>query len=61
MVGRGEMGSGYKILFGKPQGTGLLGRPGRRRYDAVMDLKVIMLEGVDWIHLMQDVEREWAF
>jgi hypothetical protein len=50
-VAHGEMRNAYKIFVGKPEGKRLLGRPSRRREDNIkMDLREIVLEGVDWIH-----------
>jgi hypothetical protein len=43
------------ILVVKSEGKRPLGRPRRRWVDNIrMDLKGIGLEGVDWIHLVQD-------
>jgi hypothetical protein len=45
----------YKVLVGKPEGKGPLGRPRRRWEDGIrMDLREIGLGGVDWIQLAQD-------
>jgi hypothetical protein len=53
----GEMGNAYKILGGKPEGTRPLGRPRRRTKDNIkIDLKEIRWEGVDWMHLVVDVD-----
>jgi hypothetical protein len=47
-----------KILVGKPEGKRLFVRPKRRWQDNIRtDLKVIGLEGVDWMHLVQDMEQ----
>jgi hypothetical protein len=49
----------YKVLVGKSEGKRPLGRP--RREDGIrMDLREIVLGGVDWIRLAQDRDRWWA-
>jgi hypothetical protein len=54
----GEERKVYKVLVGKPEGRRPLGRPRRRWEDGVrMDLRVIGLEGVDWIRLAQDRDQ----
>jgi hypothetical protein len=51
----------YKVLVGKPEGKRQLGRPRRRWEDGIrMDLREIVLGGVDWIRLAQDRDRWWA-
>jgi hypothetical protein len=48
----GEKRNAYKILVGKPEGMRPLGRPGRTWEDAIkMDLREILLGGIDWIDL----------
>jgi hypothetical protein len=48
----------YKMLVGKPKGKRPFGRPRHRWEDNIrMDLIEINLEGVDWIHLVQDTDR----
>jgi hypothetical protein len=43
---------------GKPDGKRPLGRPRRRWVDNIkMDLRVIRLDGVDWIELAQDRDQ----
>jgi hypothetical protein len=55
----GEMRSSYNILVGKPEGKRPLGRPRRRWLDNIkMYLRKIGLEGVDWIHLAHDINRQ---
>jgi hypothetical protein len=45
----GEKRDAYKILVGKPEGSG---RPRRRWEDNIrMDLREIRWGGMDWIHL----------
>jgi hypothetical protein len=52
----GEERKVYKVLVGKPEVRRPLGRPMRRWEDGIgMDLGEIGLEGVDWIHLAQDM------
>jgi hypothetical protein len=51
----GEKGCAYRILVGKPEGKRPLVRFRHRWEDNIrMDLREIGLEGVDWIHLVQD-------
>jgi hypothetical protein len=52
------MRSAYKILVGKPEGKIQLGRHMRRWENNIgMDLREIVWEDVDWIHLDQDRDR----
>jgi hypothetical protein len=45
----------YKIFVGKPEGTGLFGRPRRKREDNITeDLREIKWEVVYWIRLAQN-------
>jgi hypothetical protein len=54
----GEERKVYKVLLGKPEGKGPLGRPRRRWEDGIiMDLREIGLGSVDWIRLSQDRDR----
>jgi hypothetical protein len=49
----------HKILFGIPEGKKSLGRPIRRWDNNIkMDIREIVLEGVDWIHLAEN--RDWC-
>jgi hypothetical protein len=49
------MRNAYNILVGKPEGMRQLGITRRRWEDGFgMDLREIVWEGVDWIHLAQD-------
>jgi hypothetical protein len=51
----GEGRNVYRVLVGKPEGKGLLGRPKPRwEYGIKMDLREIGLGGVEWINLAQD-------
>jgi hypothetical protein len=52
----GKMTNAYKILIGSQKRRDhLLGRLRRRWEDNIkMDLREIGLEGVNWIHLVQD-------
>jgi hypothetical protein len=46
----GEKRNAYRILVGKPEGKGPLGRPTRRWADNIeMDLRDIGWDGVEWI------------
>jgi hypothetical protein len=54
----GEERKVYKVLVGKPEGNRPLVRPRRRWEDGIrMDLREIVLRGVDWIRLAQDRVR----
>jgi hypothetical protein len=54
----GEERKVYKVLVGKPEGRRPLGRPRRGWEDGIrMDLREIVLGGVDWIRLAQDRDR----
>jgi hypothetical protein len=54
----GEKRNVYRLLVGKPEGKGPLGRPRRRWIDNIkMDLLEIGLNVVDWIGLAQDRYR----
>jgi hypothetical protein len=54
----GEERKLYKVLVGKPKGKRPLGRPRHRWRDGIrMDLREIVLGGVDWIRLAQDRDR----
>jgi hypothetical protein len=48
----------YRVLVGKLQGKGPLGRPRFRWEDNIkMDLQEVRCGGMDWIGLVQDVDR----
>jgi hypothetical protein len=50
----GEERGVYRILVGKPEGSGPLGRPRRRWVDNIrMDLQEVGCGHVDWIGLVQ--------
>jgi hypothetical protein len=54
----GEKRNVYRLLVGKPEGKGPLGRPRCRWIDNIkMDLLEIGLSVVDWICLAQDRYR----
>jgi hypothetical protein len=54
----GEERKVYKVFVGKPKGKRPLGRPRYRWEDGIrMDLREIVLGGVDWIGLAQDRDR----
>jgi len=45
----------HRVLVGKPEGKGPLGRPRRRWEDNIkMDPQEVGCEGMDWIDLTQD-------
>jgi hypothetical protein len=55
----GEKRNAYRLLVGKPEGKGPLGRPRRRWVDnIIIDLLEIGWRGVDWISLAQ-VRDKW--
>jgi hypothetical protein len=52
------MRNAYNILVGKHEAKRLRGRPGRRWEDNMrVDLREIGLEGVEWMHLVQDRDQ----
>jgi hypothetical protein len=54
----GKMRNAYKILVGKSERKGPLGRSFRKREDDVrVDLKEIGWKDVDWMHLAQDRDQ----
>jgi hypothetical protein len=51
----GEKRNADRILVGKPEGKGPVGRPRHRWVDNIkMDLREIGWDGMDWIDLAQD-------
>jgi hypothetical protein len=54
----GEKRDAYRLLVGKPEGKGPLGRPRRRWMDNIrMDLGEVGWGGVDWIGLAKNRYR----
>ena len=53
----GERRGVYRVLVGKPEGKGPLGRPRRRWNDIIMGLQEVGYGGMDWIELAQDRDR----
>jgi hypothetical protein len=54
----GEKRNIYRILVGKPEGKGPLGRPRRRWVGTIkMDLREIGWDGMDWIDVAQDRDQ----
>jgi hypothetical protein len=54
----GERRGVYRVLIGKPEGKGPLGRPRRRWEDNIqMDLQEVECGGMDWIDLVRDRDR----
>ena len=55
------MGEGrgvYRVLVGKPEGKRPLGRPRRRWEDNIkMELQNVEWGGMDWIELVQEMDR----
>jgi hypothetical protein len=58
----GEEGRGmYRVLVGKPEEKGPLGRPRCTWEDNIkMDRQEVGCGGMDWIELDQDGDRWWA-
>jgi hypothetical protein len=55
----GERRGVYRVLVGKPEGKGPLGRPSRKWEDNVkIDLQEVGCGGIDWIEVAQD-EDSW--
>jgi len=53
-----EVKNAHKILAGKPEERRSLGRPINRREDnVIMDIREILWEGVEWIHVAQDRDQ----
>jgi hypothetical protein len=56
------MGEGrdvYRVLVGRPEGKGPLGRPRRRWEDNInMDLREIVIDEANWIQMAQ-VRVQW--
>jgi hypothetical protein len=51
----GEERAVYRVLVGRPEGKRQLGRPRRRWEDNIkMDLRVIGIDGANWIQLSQN-------
>jgi hypothetical protein len=56
-----EKRNAYRILVGKPEGNGPLGRPKRKRVDNIkIDLKEIWWDSMDWIDLARDRDQWMA-
>jgi len=54
----GEKRGVYRVLVGKPEGRRTLGRPRRRWVDNIrMDLQEVECGFMDWIGLVQDIDR----
>jgi hypothetical protein len=50
----GERGGVYRVLVGRPEGKGPMGRPRRRWENNIkMDLREIRIDGANWIQLAQ--------
>jgi hypothetical protein len=54
----GDKRNAYRLLVGKPEGKGPLGRPRRRWLNNItMDLVEVGWGDVDWIGLARDMDR----
>ena len=54
----GERTGVYRVLVGKPEGKGPLGRPRRKWEDNIkMDLQEVRCGVMDWIDLAQERDR----
>jgi hypothetical protein len=50
-----------RVLVGKPEGKRPLGKPSRWDHNIKMDLQEVGGGGGDWMELVQDKDRWWAF
>jgi hypothetical protein len=58
----GEVRSVYRVLVGRPEEKRPLGRPRHRWDDDIkIDLRVIGIDGANWIWLAQNRVRRQAF
>jgi hypothetical protein len=57
----GEIKGIYGVLVEKSEGKRPLGRPRRKwKYNIKMDSKEVGCGGMDWIELVQDMDRWWG-
>jgi hypothetical protein len=60
-----RMGEGiavYRVLVGRPEGKRPLGRPRLRWEDNIkLDMRKIVIDGANWIQLVQDTVQRRAF
>jgi hypothetical protein len=57
----GESRGVYRILVGKPERKGSLGRPRHGWKDNIkIDLQEAECKGMDWVAVAQDRDRWWA-
>jgi hypothetical protein len=57
----GEMSNAYSVLVGKLKEKTSFRKPRYQWEDNIrMDLREIVWEGVDWMHLVQDRAQWWA-
>ena len=58
----GEKGGLYRVLVGRRESKRPLGRPRHRWENNIkVDIQEVGYEGMDWIELAQDRDRQWAF
>jgi hypothetical protein len=56
------MGNAYAVLAGEPEGKRPLVKPRCKREDNIkMDLKDVMWDYVEWIHMARDMHWRRAF
>jgi hypothetical protein len=59
---QGERRGVYKVFVGRPEGKRPLGTPRRRWEDNIkLDLREIVIDGANWIQLVQDRVQWRAF
>ena len=57
-----EKGGLYRVLVGRRESKRPLGRPRHRWENNIkVDIQEVGYEGMDWIELAQDRDRQWAF
>ena len=57
----GDKTNAYAVFIGKPEGKRPVGRSRHRCQDNIkMYVQEIILEGVEWIQVVQDRDKLWA-